>query len=178
MHLYEKTLDSVVIHDGKILTLTKETVELENGTKALREVVNHNGGVCVVAITDENEILFVKQFRYPYKEILLEIPAGKLDVGEDHYDCGKRELLEETGSVPSEYTYMGVMYPSPGYTTEKLHMYYAKGLSFTKQKLDEDEFLDVVKIPYEKAIEMIMQGEIQDGKTQLAVLKAAQLLSK
>ena len=178
MHLYEKTLDSMVIHDGKIISLTKDTVELENGQNAIREVVHHNGGVCVVPITENNEIIFVKQFRYPFKEILLEIPAGKLDKGEDHYDCGKRELLEETGAVASEMTYLGVMYPTTGYLTEKIHMYFAKGLTFTKQKLDDDEFLDVVKIPFEKAVEMIMSNEIPDAKTQVAILKAARILGK
>lgn len=176
MHLYEKTLDSMVIHDGKIIKLTKDTVELENGQNATREVVHHNGGVCIVPITENNEIIFVKQFRYPFKEILLEIPAGKLDKGEDHYDCGKRELLEETGAVASEMTYMGAMYPTTGYLTEKIHMYFAKGLTFTKQKLDDDEFLDIVKISFEKAVEMIMSNEIPDAKTQLAILKAARIL--
>ena len=178
MHLYEKTLDSVVIHDGKIISLTKDSVELENGEKAIREVVHHNGGVCVVPITENNEIIFVKQFRYPFKEVLLEIPAGKLDKGEDHYDCGKRELLEETGAAASEFTYIGVMYPTTGYLTEKIHMYYAKGLTFTKQKLDADEFLDIEKIPFDKALEMIMENKLHDAKTQVAILKTARLLGK
>lgn len=178
MHLYEKTLDSVVIHNGKIINVTKDTVELENGKKATREVVHHNGGVCVVPITENNEIILVKQFRYPFNDVLLEIPAGKIDVGEDHYDCGKRELLEETGAVASKFTYLGVMYPTTAYLTEKIHMYYAKGLTFSKQKLDEDEFLEVVKIPFDKAIEMIMNNEIPDAKTQVAILKTARLLGK
>lgn len=178
MHLYEKTLDSLVIHEGKIVTLTKDTVELENGEKALREVVHHHGGVCIVPINENDEILFVKQFRYPFKDILLEIPAGKLEKDEDHYECGKRELLEETGATASEFTYIGVMYPTTGYVTEKIHMYYAKGLTFTQQKLDDDEFLDIVKIPFDKAIEMIMSNEIPDAKSQIAILKTAKILGK
>ncbi len=178
MHLFEKTLATELIHDGKIIKVTKDTVELENGQTALREVVHHNGGVCVVAVTDEDEIVFVKQYRYPFKEVTLEIPAGKLDVGEDHGVCGRRELLEETAAVASQFDYMGVMYPTTGYLTEKIHMYLARGLTFEEQKLDEDEFLDVFKIPFEKAIEMIMNNEIPDAKTQVAVLKAARLLNR
>lgn len=178
MHLYEKTLDSLVIHEGKIITLTKDTVELENGEEAIREVVHHHGGVCIVPINENDEILFVKQFRYPFKDVLLEIPAGKLNAGEDHYECGKRELLEETGAQASEFTYIGVMYPTTGYVTEKIHMYYAKGLTFTQQNLDDDEFLDIVKIPFEKAVEMIMSNEIPDAKSQIAILKTAKILGK
>lgn len=178
MHLYEKTLDSLVIHEGKIITLTKDTVELENGEEAIREVVHHHGGVCIVPINENDEILFVKQFRYPFKDVLIEIPAGKLNAGEDHYECGKRELLEETGACASEFTYIGVMYPTTGYVTEKIHMYYAKGLTFTQQNLDDDEFLDIVKIPFEKAVEMIMSNEIPDAKSQIAILKTAKILGK
>ena len=178
MHLYEKTLDSLVIHEGKIVTLTKDTVELENGEKAFREVVHHHGGVCIVPINENDEILFVKQFRYPFKDILLEIPAGKLEKDEDHYECGKRELLEETGATASEFTYIGVMYPTTGYVPEKIHMYYAKGITFTQQKLDDDEFLDIVKIPFDKAVEMIMSNEIPDAKSQIAILKTAKILGK
>ncbi len=178
MHLYEKTLDSLVIHDGIVIKVTKDTVELENGKTSVREVVHHNGGVCVVPLTDKDEIIFVKQFRYPFKEVLLEIPAGKLNKGEDHYLCGKRELLEETGAVAEHFEYLGVMYPTTGYLTEKIYMYYAKGLTFENQMLDEDEFLDVEKIPFQKALEMVMNNEINDAKTQIAILKLARLLGK
>jgi len=178
MHLYEKTIKSEVIHEGKIIRVTQDTVELENGQTALREVVHHSGGVCVVPITDDGEILFVKQFRYPFKDVLLEIPAGKLNEGENHFECGQRELLEETAAIAGEFKYIGVMYPTTAYLTEKIHMYLAQGLSYEKQNLDEDEFLDVVKIPFEKAIEMIMNNEIPDAKTQIAVLKVARILGK
>jgi len=178
MHLFEKTLESKHIYDGKILKVTVDTVELENGQTALREVVHHYGGVCVVAVTENNEIIFVNQFRYPFNDVLLEIPAGKIDKGEEHFECGKRELLEETGAVASDYKYLGVMYPTTGYLTEKIHMYLAQGLTFEEQSLDNDEFLDVVKIPFDKAIEMILNNEIPDGKTQVAILKAARILNK
>lgn len=178
MHLYEKTLDSLVIHNGKIITVTEDTVELENGKTAKREVVHHHGGVSIVPITDNDEIILVKQFRYPIQEVILEIPAGKLEKDEDHFECGKRELLEETGAVASQYTYLGLLYPTTGYDTEKIHMYLAKGLTFAKQDLDADEFLDVVKIPFDKVVEMIMSNEIKDAKTQIAVLKTARLLGR
>lgn len=178
MHLYEKTLDSLVIHKGRIITVTEDTVELENGEKAKREVVHHHGGVSIVPITENDEIILVKQFRYPLKDVILEIPAGKLEKDEDHFECGKRELLEETGAVASEYTYLGVMYPTTGYDTEKIHMYLAKGLNFKNQDLDADEFLDVVRIPFDKVVEMIMSNEIKDAKTQIAVLKTARLLGR
>ena len=122
--------------------------------------------------------MFVKQFRYPFKEVLLEIPAGKINDGEEHYECGRRELLEETGASCENYEYMGVMYPSLAYLSEKIHMYLATGLSFSERHLDEDEFLDVVSIPMEKAVEMVMSNEIKDGKTQIAVLKAYYKLKK
>ena len=176
MHLSEKTLSSELIYKGRIIDLRKDTAELENGMEATRELVVHSGGVCVVPITDNGEILFVKQFRYPFKEVLIEIPAGKLNPGEDHYECGKRELSEETGADCRIYKYLGVMYPSVAYLTEKIHMYLAAGLTFSERHLDEDEFLDVMSVPMDKAYEMVMSGEIKDGITQVAVLKAWCLL--
>lgn len=176
MHLYEKQLSSKIIHDGKIIKLSVDTVELENGRTATREVVHHNGGVSIVPLTDNNEVIFVKQFRYPFNDVILEIPAGKIDKDEFHGDCGKRELLEETGAVAQKFDYLGVMYPTTGYVTEKIHMYLARGLSFKSQNLDDDEFLDVVKIPIEKAIDMIMNDEIHDAKSQIAILKTARML--
>ena len=178
MHLYEKQLNSKIIHEGKIIKVTVDTVELENGKTAIREVVHHNGGVCIVPLTENNEIIFVKQFRYPYSTVLLEIPAGKIDADESHYDCGVRELHEETGAKAEKFDNLGVMYPTTGYLTEKIHMYLAQGLTFDEQKLDEDEFVDIVKIPLQKAVEMIMNDEIHDAKTQIAILKVARLISK
>ena len=178
MHLFEKTVSSDLIFDGKIITVKKDTAELENGEIVNRELVVHPGGVCIVPINDKGEILMVKQFRYPFQTVLTEIPAGKLEVGEDHREAGLRELREETGAVCEKFEYLGVCYPSVAYLTEKIHMYMATGLTFEKQDLDEDEFLDVVKIKMEDAVKMIMNGEIEDAKTQCAILKAAILLGK
>lgn len=177
MHLEEKQLSSERIYDGKVVCLRKDAVELENGGTAFREVVEHHGGVCVAALTPENEIYFVRQFRYPMGKAILEIPAGKLEQGENPLECGIRELKEEIGAKASEIIDLGEMYPSPGYSAEHIYCYLAKKLSFSEQKLDEDEFLDVVKLPLEKAIEMILSGEIPDAKTQVAVMKV-KLLSE
>ena len=176
MHLQEKTISSETKYEGVIFTITSDTAELENGTTAVRDVLHHSGGVCVIPVTDDNEIFLVRQFRYPFREITTEVPAGKLNPGESHAECGRRELLEETGCTCREYIYLGEMYPTPAYDSEITHIYLAKGLEFNKQKLDEDEFLDVIKLPLSKAAEMVMNGELKDGKTQIAVLKAARIL--
>ncbi|MDO5559994.1 MAG: NUDIX hydrolase [Oscillospiraceae bacterium] len=178
MHLFEETNSSQPVYNGKIFDVICDTVTLENDTQAKREVVLHNGGVCVVPVTDDNQLLLVRQFRYPFREVLTEVPAGKLNKGEDHLECGKRELLEETGACADTFTDMGIIYPTPAYLTEKIHMYIASGLKFEKQNLDEDEFLDVIKVPFEEALEMVMKNEIKDAKTQIAIMKAWLVLSK
>ena len=178
MHLFEKTVESELIFDGKIITVKKDKAELENGEIVNRELVVHPGGVCVVPINENGEVLMVKQFRYPFKEALTEIPAGKLEIGEDHREAGLRELREETGAVCENFEYLGVCYPSVAYLTEKIHMYLATGLTFENQDLDDDEFLDVIKIKLEDAVEMVMNNELPDAKTQCAILKAARILGK
>ena len=166
------------MYKGKIINLRRDKALLPNGKTATREVIEHPGGVCVAALTDNNEVLFVKQFRYPYMEVIPELPAGKLEKGEDPFETGKRELEEEAGCVADEYYDLGKFYPSPGYCGEIIHLYAAKGLTFTHQHLDEDEFLNVEKIPLGKAVEMVMSNEIKDGKTQAAVLKVKHLRDK
>lgn len=177
MHLDEKTIKSDIIYEGVIFTITHDTVELENGNSAIRDVLLHNGGVCVIPVTDENEIFLVKQFRYPFHTTTIEVPAGKLEKGENHAECGRRELLEETGCICDEYIYLGEMLPTPAYNSEVTYMYMARGLHFDKQSLDPDEFLDVEKIPLAEAVKLVMDGKIRDGKTQIAILKAARILN-
>ena len=170
--LAEKQLSREEIFSGCIVHLVKDTVELPNKNTSTREVILHNGAVCVVPITEENEIIMERQFRYPFNEVIWEIPAGKLDKGEtDPLLAAKRELLEETGYTAKEFKYIGVYFPSPAILSEKIHMYVATGLTLGERDLDEDEFLDVVKIPFDEVVEMIKCGEIPDGKTQAAVLK-------
>ncbi len=176
MHLEEKTLESSLAFKGSILEVYQDTVLLENDKTAKRDVIRHPGGVCIVALTENNEVYFVKQFRYPHKKALLEIPAGKLEWGENHFECGKRELREETGFTADEFTYLGCLFPTPAYDTEVIHMYLAKGLHKAEQNLDDDEFLEVLTIPLDEAVEMVMNNEIEDAKTQLALLKTAVLL--
>lgn len=177
MHLEEKTIESEQKFDGKIVKLFVDKAEVENGDKVIREVIKHPGGVCIVAL-DGDDVLFVRQFRYPHQKVLLEIPAGKLEFGEDHRACGLRELKEETGCTCDEFDYLGCLIPTPAYDTEVIHMYLARGLHYGTQKLDSDEFLDVEKIPLEKAAEMIMNNEIADAKTQVAILKTKLLLGR
>ncbi|MDE6502346.1 MAG: NUDIX hydrolase [Ruminococcus sp.] len=176
MHLQEKTITSDTVYEGKIFTIVHDTAELENGEKAIRDVLLHSGGVCVIPVTENNEIFMVKQFRYPFREVTTEIPAGKLEKGEIPYDCGKRELLEETGCTCTEYIPLGEIYPTPAYNSEVIHVYLAKGLSYEKQNLDDGEFLDVEKVPLTEAIQLVMDGKIKDSKTQIAILKTARIL--
>ena len=176
MELTEKQLTSELKYKGKVIDVYSDTVELENGKEAYRDVVRHPGGVCIVAITENNEVYFVKQFRYPQGKVLLEIPAGKMEWGEEPEQCGIRELHEETGCTCSEYIYLGEMLPTPAYNTEVTYMYLARGLKFSSQSLDPDEFLDVERIPLSEAVKQVMDGTIRDGKTQIAILKAARML--
>ncbi len=179
MNLTEKQLSANYIFKGRIINLRQDTALLPNGNTATREVVEHPGGVCVAALTDKKELLFVKQWRYPYSEVTLEIPAGKRDrQDEDPLECGKRELKEETGATAQRYIDLCPMYPSPGYVNEIIYCYAATGLTYGDTCPDEDEFLDVIKIPLEKAVEMVLSGEIKDAKTQIAVLKTKLLADK
>ncbi len=172
MNLNEKQLTAEYIYEGRIIKLRRDTALLPNGATATREVIEHNGGVCVAALTDENELLFVRQFRYPYFETVLEIPAGKRDsADEDPLACGIRELREETGATAQKFIPLGELYPSPGYCGEIIWLFAATGLTFGEADLDEDEFLNVERIPLEKAVQMILSNEIKDAKTQAAVLK-------
>lgn len=178
MKLFEKTLHSETKFEGRIITVKLDDVELENGTAAKREIVCHNGGVCVAALTAQDEILLVRQFRYPYKEVLLELPAGKLEKGEDPFEAAKREQLEETGTTGEKYISLGNLYPTPGYCGEIIRMWACRVSENREQHLDEDEFLEVERIPLKTAVDMVLNNEIPDSKTQVGILKAAVLVEK
>lgn len=178
MDLNEKTIDTSYVYQGKIISIKKDKVLLPNGNTSIREVVEHNGGVCIVALDDDNNVYFVRQFRYPYKKVVIEIPAGKRDGDEEPMACGIRELHEEIGAVAKNFEPLGFMYPSPGYCGEIIWMFLATGLEFKEQKLDDDEFLNVEKMPLEKAIEMVLNDEIHDAKTQIALMKTYLKLKK
>lgn len=175
MLLTEKTLSSKEIFNGRILRFTHDEVELPDGSRALREVVHHPGGVCVAALDKDNNLLFVRQFRYPYSETVLELPAGKLEPGTTPLENGKRELLEETGAVGYSYITLGQVYPTPGYTDEIIHLYACRIQEQGESCPDEGEFLNVEKIPLVKAAEMVLNNQVFDAKTQIAVLKTAML---
>ena len=172
MYSKEKTVASKQVYDGVVVKLFSDDVELDNGYKAVREVIHHPGGVCVAAVDEEENVYMVRQFRYPFGEVLTELPAGKLEYGEDPETCGRRELEEEAGAIAESFEYLGCLYPTVAYDTEKIHMYLATGLSFSSQHLDEGEFLDVQKMPLKQAYEMALSGQLPDAKTQLAVIKA------
>ncbi len=172
MKLFEKTNDSKTIFDGKIIKVTLDEVTLENGQNAKREVVHHGGGVSVLVLDDKDEVFFVRQFRYPYKEVVLEIPAGKLEPGEDPFEAMKREQREETGTTASAYTYLGKLYPTPGYCGEIIRIWACRAESYLDMDLDEDEFIEIEKIHIEKAFNMVMEDLIPDSKTQVAIMKA------
>lgn len=171
MDLTEKPVKQEYKFKGKIVNLRVDDALLPNGNIAKREIVEHNGGVMVAPLDNEDNLYFVKQFRYPYMEIVTELPAGKLEKGEDPFEAGKRELKEETGAVANKYVSLGKLYPTPGYCGEIIHMYLATELSFGEQNPDDDEFLEVYKIPLAKAVEMVLSGELKDSKTQTAILK-------
>lgn len=176
MDLVEQTLSSEKIFDGRILHVRLDTVRLPNGESAAREVVDHPGGVCVLALDEENRALLVSQFRYPYKKVLRELPAGKLEYGENPEEAAIRELKEETGAVAGEFRSLGELYPSPGYCGEIIRMYLARELTFGQAHLDKDEFLNLERVPFGRLVEQALSGEIKDAKTIAAVLKAKLLL--
>lgn len=179
MNLEEKCKKENVIFEGRIITLKSDDVILPDGKEANREYVTHKGGVCVLPLDKDENIIFVRQFRYPYGKVLLEIPAGKRDsLTEEPIMCGMRELKEETGAVCKELVPLGQFYPTPGYTNEVIYMFLAKDLEFGEASPDDDEFLLVERISLEKAKDMVMSGEIKDGKTQVAILKTYYLLKK
>lgn len=176
MNLEEKTLSSEVIYNGSVVKLNLVKAELPNGKTASREVVNHPSGVTVAALTNDNELLFVRQYRYPFHEIVLELPAGKLEKTGTPLENAKRELLEETGAVGYNFISLGKQMVSPGFCDEVVHMYMCRIDHFEQQQPDEDEFLEILRIPLDKAVEMVLNNIIVDGKTQTAVLKASMLL--
>lgn len=175
---YEKTLSSEVLFEGRVVTLTKDVALLENGQTALREVVHHNGGACILPYFEDGTICMVRQFRYAMQQELWELPAGKLEKGEDPFEAAKRELEEECGLTADRYLSLGEFYPTVGYDTEIIYIWAATGLHETAMHPDDDEFLTPERVPLQTAYEMVMRGEIKDGKTIAGVLKLKALLDE
>ena len=176
--LIERQLDSRLIFDGRILHVYDDAVTLPNGGVASRELIRHIGAVCVIPVLRDGRAVVERQYRYPVGEVLTEIPAGKLDApDEDPEQAARRELREETGYTCDELIALGVFYPAPAYSSEKIHMYLARGLHRGDQELDEDEFLNVTLFPLEDLAHQALNGEIPDIKTQAAVLRAWTMLT-
>lgn len=179
MNLNEKTLEKHYTFRGKIINVRQDRALLPNGHIATRDVVEHKGGVCVVPLCDNGDVILVRQFRYPYLQVVTEIPAGKRDSADEiPLKCGKRELKEEIGATAENYIDLGELYPSPGYCDEVIYMYLATGLTFGETHPDEDEFLKIERMPLQQAVDMVLRGEIKDAKTQAALLKTYYLQNK
>lgn len=176
---YEKPVASESIYEGKVLHLFRDTVELSDGSEAFREVIRHNGAVCVLPLTDDGRVICVTQYRHAIGRLTLELPAGKLDSkDEDPLSAALRELKEETGCECDKMTSLGVMHGSPAILDEAITLYLATGLHRGEANPDDGEFLDVVSIPLGELADMVMRGEITDAKTQIAVLKAYHELNR
>ena len=177
--LEEKQIDSKLIYDGKVVHLYVDRVSLPNGAESVREYVRHIGAVAVLPLTDEGDVICVRQFRYAHGCLMTEIPAGKLDSKtEDHVEAALRELREETGARCEKLTYLGLFRSTPAILDEKIDLYLAEGLTFGERDPDEDEFLNTVRVPLSDLVEDVMQGRIADGKTQVAILKVNEILRR
>ncbi|MTI70210.1 MAG: NUDIX hydrolase [Firmicutes bacterium] len=178
MSYVEKTMKSDKIYEGKILNLRIDTVELPDKKYSKREIVEHSGAVAIVPITDDGYVTLVKQYRKAIDKELLEIPAGKIEVGEEPKSCAIRELKEETGITAENLEYMFEFYTSPGFSNEKLYLFMAKNLDVGEANPDTDEYIEVVKVKLEELVEKVNKGEIQDSKTIVGILTAYQLTNK
>lgn len=178
MEFFEKQISTATVYRGRIVNVRSDIAELKNGHHVPREVVEHPGGVAIVAVDEKGSVLMVRQYRYPMSEELLEIPAGKLEYGEDHRDCAIRELSEETGCAAGELVFLGPIYPSPGFSKETLYIYLATSLIRGEAHPDEDEFLSVEAVPLDTLVDKIMADEIRDGKTIIGIMKAKKYLEQ
>jgi len=176
MSFHEKQIKTETVYEGIIVNIRRDTVELQNGSQADREVIKHPGGVGIVPVTNDNKVLMVRQYRYPMGKEVLEIPAGKLEEGEDPFECAMRELSEETGCIAKEYIDLGATYPSPGFCTETIHIYLALDLKQGKMHPDDNELLSVEPVAIDELVEKIMANELPDGKSIIGILKAEKYL--
>lgn len=178
-NLQEIQVSSETIYDGNVLHVREDMVELPNKNLTSRELIRHIGAVCVIPVTDDGKVIVERQFRYPVNRVILEIPAGKLDsADEDRLEAAKRELREETGMTAEKWTDIGEYLPAPAYSDERITMYLATGLHSGEQDLDDDEFLEVFRVPLKELVDDVMAGKISDGKTQIAVLKAWEIMKE
>ncbi|MBQ4650467.1 MAG: NUDIX hydrolase [Firmicutes bacterium] len=177
MTFEEKTLETQRIYEGKIINLRRDKVTVENGT-SYREIVEHNGGAVLAAVTDDGKMVMVRQYRKPAERVMLEVPAGKIDKGETPLETAARELKEETGYTPSNVEYLTEFYPSVGYSEEVLYLYLCTGLTAGETCPDENEALDVLTMDVEELYRMVMNAEICDAKTIVAILMVKSLFEE
>lgn len=174
-NLVEKKISSEQVFDGVLLHVLKDEVELPNGHKATREWIKHPGAASVIPLLPDNQIILVKQFRYPVGQVTLEVPAGKLDIaGEDPLECAERELSEETGYTAKKFWKLTTIATTVGFSNEIIHLYAAKDLTAGKNHPDEDEFINTVKIPLTAALHLVETGKIIDSKSIISILMLAQ----
>lgn len=175
MEFEEKTLSSEYVYNGKVIDIKRDNILVANGHKSVREVVEHSGGVVILALKGD-KILTVKQYRYPLKSVSIELPAGKLEKGEEPDFASKRELEEETGYIAKDWKSLGYIYTSPGFCDEKLYLYLARNLTYKKQNPDEDEIIEADEVLKESVLKMIDKGIINDSKTICALMRAREYL--
>ena len=172
----EKTLGSKCVFKGSFLDVRKDEVIFSNGSSSTREWINHPGAVCCIPVFENGEICLIKQYRYAVKKYVIELPAGKLEIGETPIDCAKRELEEETGFEAKKIRFLTMFYPAVGFVNEEMHLFLARELKKTHTNLDHDEFIEVLPMPLEQAVQMIFKGEITDAKTIIGLVWAQKLL--
>ena len=174
----ETMLESKEIFNGRVIRVTVDKVQLEDGSTSTREIVHHHGGACILPVDADDTVTLVRQFRYAFGEEIWELPAGKLEAGEDPFEAAKRELSEECGLTADHFVDLGIVYATVGYDSEKIYLWAATGLHKGGQHLDAGEFLDVVRMPFEEALQKVLHGEIKDSKTQIGLMKYALLRDK
>jgi len=174
--LSEQTIRGEWVFRGKLLHVRRDLVRLPDGVNTEREYIEHPGAVMVVPLLDTGELVMERQYRYPLRRDVLELPAGKIDAGEAPLDCGKRELIEETGYVASSWRYLATTHPVVGYSDERIEIYLARGLTRQAAKLDHDEHLEVFKLPLAAALEWVREGRITDAKTVIGLFWAERIL--
>jgi ADP-ribose pyrophosphatase len=176
--LTEKPLGSRTVYQGRLLHVKEDRVELPNGAPATREYVVHPGAAVIIPLFDNDDILLERQYRYPLRRDFIEFPAGKIDPGEDALACAQRELMEETGYAAESWQHLTTVYPCIGYSDEKLIYYLAKGLSYSGHRRDEDEFLEVLRMPFQTALEQVLSGEICEVKTVVGMFWLERMLGR
>ncbi|OIQ08348.1 ADP-ribose pyrophosphatase [Moorella thermoacetica] len=176
MDLTETRIASERIYEGRILNLRRDRVRLPDGHEASREVVEHPGAVAIIALDNDKNIYLVRQYRYPIERVTLEIPAGKLDSGEEPLTCAQRELAEEVGLAAAEWKPLLTFYSTPGFSNEIMHLFLATGLRSHREKADDDEFLEIVRVPLAEAAAMALRGAIQDAKSIVGIMAATRIL--